>query len=278
MANAIILGLLAIFALINLLNGHTDFSTICILFISILGIACTYILPRIPKLKERKIYLFLSPIILGAGLILSVFALLLFPKTGLIERSDAMNEIYELIISEKYDKAAVKIDDFEREYGQTDLSKYNKAVIKLYQGKYEECQSLLQSVSSTFKESNADWQYCFGETLYFAGKKSKAADYFKKALTINPDHYESLVRMGEYSLYNEPDYHLSLYYLKAAEAIQPRDIGMLVLLGRAYLNVCDYKDAQFYFKLATTLSSNEDVKTQCKYYLDIITEEGGIKE
>ena len=274
MASIIILSLILVFDLLNYLLMNAAINvTVIIGVVCLVGIVATIVLPKIKSLKEKKITPFLPIIVLVLAIVLCSATLLITKKSDRIARISAMDEICQLIDDGKYDKASIKLDSYEGLYGGNDTAYYNRAVIYIYQGKAEQAREYLDKVSFRYRDVSADWHYAYSEVNEMLERDY--VDNLKKAISINPNHYEALVKLGNYCLYNDPDCFKSLYYLQSAIRLNETDPGSLLALAHAYLNVNDYSDAKTYLDFAVKYSNSEQFKKECDKYYQVIAEEGG---
>lgn len=275
MTSVIILGFIAVFDLLNYFLIKADIVPTLIVGVAcIVGIVLSLILPK--KLAESKIRPFISLIILVVTLGICIAGVAFGGKSERLAKADDMDVIYGQIIKGEFDKATQNLDAYDGKYGIDDLSTYNRAVTLIYTGKYEDAITLLHRISNQYKDGNPEYYYAMGEAYEYSGNMREALINYETALKIDPNHYESLVRMGYYCLYNDDSYKHSLYYLRAAEYIHPDDPGMLFILAKAYFQAADYEDAKFYFDEACRYDQTGDIKEASKIYYEKIRIEGGI--
>jgi len=70
-------------------------------------------------------------------------------------------------------------------------------------------------------------------------------------LNVLPDHQRSLLLFGALN-YARNDFQQAMYYLEKASALQPEDIGAQTLLGRTYLMLGQYDEAESRLKFASS--------------------------
>ena len=229
-------------------------------------------------MKKIKPFLFILVILILSVALLAVSFVM--PKEDVLAKSNAMDDIAKLITEEKYDKAIQKIDAYEGKYGTDDLSFYNRAVALDYLGKTSEAEGYLEKCSNNFRDNNADWYFAKGEISLNENNTPYAVQMYQKALEINPNHYESLFRLGWYSLYNDTDCFKAIYYLRSAVNIRDTDAVTLFLLGKAYLNIAEYNEAKYWIDRACLLSDNGAVIEGAKECYEVINEhetKGGLR-
>ncbi len=275
MTNIIILGFILLFDILNYLVLKAALvPTIIVGVCCLIGIIASFVLRNV--LRANKLGGLFSAAFLAVLLCVCCAAIGLGAKSERLTKADDMDAIYRLISDSRFDKALQRLDAYDGKYGKDDLSNYNRAVVHLYSGRYEEAKSCLNSVSNSFRSLSADYWFTFGETYEKSNDLNSAVRYYQEALKIDPNHYESLLRMGDYCLKHDPYYKRALYYLQAAERQHPEDAGMLFVLAKAYFQAGDYADAKFYLDQACSLGKGSQIEEDAALYYAKIEEEGGI--
>lgn len=231
-------------------------------------------------MKNSKLKAFL-PLIIVVVLIVVLTAVSVFtPKAPSIAKNNDMKDIGVLIAVGDNEKAVAKLDQYDGKYGGDDGSYYNRAVALANMGKYEDAMTYLRKCSNDYQGRSAEYQFQCGECERLLGNESSAVSRYTKALEINPDHYESLVRLGAYNFYNNPDCYVGLEYLRSAVNVYDKDAASLFLLAKAYLNVAYYDEAKFYLDEACKYSYDGVVKAGAQEWYDVIEEhetKGGLR-
>lgn len=229
-------------------------------------------------MKKLRPFLFIIVVLV---IVIALFAAaIVMPKPLAQAKSNTMDEIAELITVGDYSKAIEKLDKYEGKYGADDKSNYNRALSLSNLGKNDEARRYLYSCSSFFGEHNAEYRYLLGELDRKAGNLIGASYDYLDALKINPDHYESLFRLGQYYYENSSDCYDAIHYLRAAVVVYDQDPASLFLLGKAYLNIADYEDAKYFIDRACEFSYAGVIKAEAEECYKIIAEheeKGGLR-
>jgi tetratricopeptide (TPR) repeat protein len=105
----------------------------------------------------------------------------------------------------------------------------------------------------TLAPGDMRWPYFLAHVSRFRNEPAKAAFLFEQALTIQPNHVPSLVRLAEMHLaLNQPEAAKPL--LVRAQAIDPENGAALYGLGRVALEAKDYAQAVTYLEGALAAS------------------------
>ncbi len=83
------------------------------------------------------------------------------------------------------------------------------------------------------------------------GEDDQTEEHLLLALKAVPEHRPSLLLFGALS-YARDDYEKAAYYLEKAAALQPEDIGAQTLLGKTYLMLGQYDEAENRLKYASS--------------------------
>jgi putative PEP-CTERM system TPR-repeat lipoprotein len=83
------------------------------------------------------------------------------------------------------------------------------------------------------------------------GKDELTEERLLAALKVMPEHHPSLLLFGALD-YTRGDYVKAAYYLEKASAIQPEDVAAQILLGRTYLMLEQYDEAENRLKYASS--------------------------
>ncbi|OGU14753.1 MAG: hypothetical protein A2076_18615 [Geobacteraceae bacterium GWC2_53_11] len=110
------------------------------------------------------------------------------------------------------------------------------------------------SVANNFVEHKLASAYFFeAEALSNAGETDRAVDYCLKALSVDPLHYEALVKIGALSLVKEK-YTAAYYYLAKLTRNYPRSHIGFYNLGQYYYRVGNLNKSQECYQLALKLN------------------------
>lgn len=151
----------------------------------------------------------------------------------------------------------------------------NLSTALIMQKKPEQAYEALKSIgNSTIKSEMQNYNYAM--CCYQLEQYQTALEHLKKVIIYRPDLMEAYLYAGEASLKTEA-YKAAQYYFRTAAEIAPEDPHAHYHLGRSYLAVMDFNNADIEFNKASKLTDDQELLKKIsqglndtKYYLDKI--------
>lgn len=169
----------------------------------------------------------------------------------------------EIEYNKKNDDAAQRFYTRALRGQNTALAYYRLGVIELIRRNNEKALDYFQKAYSApdlnelEKNIKVRLYYNMGKSYERLKDNSKAVGFYKKALSVDKEHENSLIALGQLT-YDARSYRESITHLNSAFKLNSTNFFTLFLLGKNYDNLEDYRNAVYYYELAKRVRPESD--------------------